>query len=82
MGGINVDNKTNNGSEFVMNSGTIGEDNSLCIENSNNEEIDAVIKDGTFEGNIILQNVEESRDVNLVIKDAVVKGKWCGSNKR
>ncbi len=73
-GGINVDNKTNNGSEFVMNSGTIGEDNSLCIENSNNEEIDAVIKDGTFEGNIILQNVEESRDVNLVIKDAVVKG--------
>ena len=64
-GGINVDNSTSagsNGAELIVNSATINESNSVKIENQNSKKIEATIKDGTFEGKVLIaENVENAK---------------------
>ena len=76
-GGINVDNSKSagtDGASITINGGKIDEDNSLYFENANAEAgttIDAVIKDGTFEGNVTVAG----NNADVTIEDGKFNGK-------
>ena len=64
-GGVNVDTKiANKGSSFTMTSGTIGEEASVVIEKTQEEEVKAEISGGSFQ-NVMLQNVEDKVDLDI-----------------
>lgn len=76
-GGINVDNSKSagtDGASITINGGKIDEDNSVYFENANAEAgttVDAVIKDGTFEGNVTVAG----NNADVTIEDGKFNGK-------
>ena len=67
-GGINVDTAGKEPSKLIVESATInetGEDKSIKIENENNKEIVATIKDGTFKGEVLIAENVESAKLNI-----------------
>ena len=83
-GGINIDNRVaaTKSSKFTMVNGTLNENTSLCVENAEPYGfVEAEIKGGTFKGQVILQNVQNSEYVKLAIKDGVFEGAVKEVNK-
>ena len=65
-GGINVDTAGSKKSTLTIESATINEDNSVKIENGKNNEIEAKIEGGTFEGEVLIDTTNKN-DVSLEI---------------
>ena len=57
-GGVNVDTKNNTKSSFTMNSGLIGEANSVYFENGSNAVVTGKINGGTFAGDVSVADQE------------------------
>ena len=57
-GGVNVDTKNNTNSSFTMNSGLIGEANSVYFENGSNAAVTGKINGGTFAGVVSVADQE------------------------
>ena len=70
-GGINVDNSTTagtreEGAELIINSANIKDSNSVKIENANNKNIDAVIKDGTYAGDVFIADGVKNAELRII----------------
>ena len=70
-GGINVDNSDSSdaregGAELIINSANIKDSNSVKIENANNKNIDAVIKDGTYAGDVFIADGVENAELRII----------------
>ncbi len=68
-GGINVDNSTSGddcGAELIINNANIKDSNSVKIENANNKNIDAVIKDGTYAGDVFIADGVENAELRII----------------